>query len=591
MPASTTNKLFRSNAAWQLDRLPEPFSGMKNKNTFLSGIFQSLNTKGYSRLNRDITRAILNIRGYTGEIRGYLYGEYALVRVSATVCAAERKLADGTHEVCVYNANGELRVSKISATGRYEPFDTLGASNVDVDVSTICLALLGHMYPAEVQDMLNKGMYDIAGLTDSERDTLYWLNDAIYQLVNYDPNQLIVNIATDGNLPMVTKAKVESGAYNGTVLAGTPDILAGSNGKIKRKSKNPTMKEAKNEFAAFAAGHNWTDEERKLIPVFDDSFPVPPEALRIARRYVNSKNDTRPMVNFMWRGITAYGKSTGVETIAAMLDMPLVRMTCHSNMETQNFLSDFVPDTSENVSMSDLPDFETIQYDPVGAYLTLTGIEDEEATPDMCLKAYGEAVAKNNSSTPRFKHVESNFIKGITRGYIVEIQECSRIKDTGVLVGLNEYDRPNAVIPLIDGSYAQRNPSSMVIYTDNVGYESCRPIDPSVLRRMSFIIDSYELPKKRVLDRIKYNTGYNDDDVIDKCYKAWKVLSDYAREHDITEGTISVNELEMLVQTIKYEGMDEFRDNVRDCIVAKATSDIDEQTELMTAFDIHNATF
>ena len=78
----------------------------------------------------------------------------------------------------------------------------------------------------------------------------------------------------------------------------------------------------------------------------------------------------------------------------------------------------------------------------------LTGIEDDNATCDMCLKAYADAaVARDGNGSARFKHVESNFVKALTRGYIVEIQEISRIKDAGVLVGLNEYDRPGAIIP------------------------------------------------------------------------------------------------------------------------------------------------
>ena len=51
------------------------------------------------------------------------------------------------------------------------------------------------------------------------------------------------------------------------------------------------------------------------------------------------------MNNFMWRGITSYGKSTGVELMAGFLNIPLLRMTCNSTMETQNFLSDIIPDT------------------------------------------------------------------------------------------------------------------------------------------------------------------------------------------------------------------------------------------------------
>ena len=361
-------------------------------------------------------------------------------------------------------------------------------------------------------------------------------------------------------------------------------MFNGSEGSSKTSTKTHlTMKEAKAEFKGFADKREWSESEKALIPSFPDDFPVPPEALKIARRYINTKNDIRPQVNFMWRGITSYGKSTGVECIACMLNVPLVRMTCHTNMETQQFLSDFVPDT-DSASVS-LPDFESIMYDPVGTYELLTGTYDENATADMCLKSYGEAFAKQSSQTPRFKHVESNFVKGLSRGYIVEVQECSRIKDSGVLVGLNEYDRPGSVIPLIDGTYSKRDENAMVIYTDNVGYASCRPMDPSVIRRMAFIIDSYEMPKGDVLARVKYNTKVEDNDILEKCYKIWTQLKEFAKEHDISEGDISVTELEMCVQAIKYDGIGSLRDNVKECIISKASSDIDEQGELLAFYD------
>ena len=261
--------------------------------------------------------------------------------------------------------------------------------------------------------------------------------------------------------------------------------------------------------------------------------------------------------------------------------MPLLRMTCHTDMVTQDFLSDFVPDTSAAANTDNLPDFETIQFDPEMAYEMLTGTRDENATEDMCLKAYGEAVAKRNSSSPHFVHVMSNYVKALTKGYIVEVQEVSRIKDAGVLVGLNEYDRPNSVIPLLDGSYARRDENAICIFTDNVGYNSCRPVDPSVLRRMSFIIDSYELPKEMVIDRIKYNTGFDDDEIIEDCYNLWNDFSQYCQEHDITQGAVSVTELEMLVMTIKYDGISNILENITDTLVSKATSDYEERQELL----------
>lgn len=590
MPARTTNKLFHNSEAWKTDKLLVPLKGISNSCRDSDGI-HSLNGKGRSTLHRDIVRAIYNICGTEGEIENYLYGNFAVVKVSANLYAAERKLADGTHEVCIYNTNGDIKAAKISSTGRYQQFNPISKDD-DTDITIICLCLLAANKDTDIMARLTEIItsYATAGMYNDK--DFFYVCDGIYQHVNYG-GDLPVNIPADGNIDLLKKKEVSSGAYNGTVLYGEPNILTGESGKMKSKvaKLNLTMKEAKKEFSKYAKKKVWSEEEQKLIPQFPDDFPVPPEALKIARRFINTSGDIRPMRNFMWRGITSYGKSTGVEAMAAMLNMPLLRMTCHTNMETQQFLSDFVPDTTNSAITTELPDFETIQNDPEGAYFELTGIEDEEATQDMCLKAYGEAVAKQSSSTPRFKHIESNFVKALTKGYIVEVQECSRIKDSGILVGLNEYDRPGAVIPLIDGSYSVRDENAMVVYTDNVGYASCRPLDPSVIRRMAFVIDSYELPKEQVIARIKYNTKYEDDDNIEVCYNIWSDLKEFAKEHDITEGSISVTELEMLVQSIKYDGLTCLRDNVRECIISKATSDIDEQHELLSAYDTNSGKY
>lgn len=574
--------IFKSQSSWDIKRLKA--LGLENDSPRRKDADSicSLNTKGYSTINADITRALLYMSDKTGT-------DYAVVKVSSTKVAAERKLSDGSHEIVTYQTNGEIKAVKINTAGGAEPFKTLGKKNDAIHLTTLfmaIIALIGSVEPelftnveSVLSDIQRILIYtQIIPLLEEEKSKLWWVNDYIYQKIL--DGSIKINIPDDGNIDMLSKRTISSGSLNGDVIYGTPDILVG-NSKKNKKTKKLTVESAKKEFASFINSHNWSDEERMLIPQFPDDFPIPPEVAKMAKRYIASKSDKRPMVNFMWRGITSYGKSTGVEVMACILDMPLLRMTCHTDMVTQDFLSDFVPDTSAAANTDNLPDFETIQFDPEMAYEMLTGTRDENATEDMCLKAYGEAVAKRNSSSPHFVHVMSNYVKALTKGYIVEVQEVSRIKDAGVLVGLNEYDRPNSVIPLLDGSYARRDENAICIFTDNVGYNSCRPVDPSVLRRMSFIIDSYELPKEMVIDRIKYNTGFDDDEIIEDCYNLWNDFSQYCQEHDITQGAVSVTELEMLVMTIKYDGISNILENITDTLVSKATSDYEERQELL----------
>lgn len=419
----------------------------------------------------------------------------------------------------------------------------------------------------------------------------YYISDA----VEWAMNKEIVNAYVPGSkFEVLQEAAVE--ANGGTLLYGprpvvlkVTDASAPSIVSMEAKDKVYTVAEAKAMFANWRAKQNWTEEDRVFIPVFDDDYPVPPETIKIARRYIMTSGSRRPMRNMMWRGVTAYGKSTGVEILAAILDMPLLRMTCSSNMETQQFLTDFVPDTSTQdlQYMGELPTFMEIANDPSSAYYKLTNVYDPDISCEDVLKASMQAVAeRERSSSARFKHVESNYVKALSRGYICEIQELSRIKDPGVLVGLNEFDRPGSIIPMLDGSYKKRHPDALVVATDNVGYASCRAMDPSVMRRFSFVIDSYDLPEETVLARVKYNTGFTDDTLLKGMYDLWKAIEKHCRETDIVEGSVSVSELEMWASAAKFDAgtgpitSEILKETCIECVVAKATSDRAEQDSI-----------
>ena len=361
------------------------------------------------------------------------------------------------------------------------------------------------------------------------------------------------------------------------IIDGNPQIL--SKGVVDNKASAKSFGVLKKEFEDYTSTLHWTDQEKLLIPSFPDDFPVPKETLRMARRFVQTQNDVRPMVQFMWRGPTSYGKSTGVECLAALLETPLLRMTCNTETTTQDFLADFVPDTTGR-SANNLPTFDDIEVDPVSAYEVLTGEYDENVTPQQCLEAY--ALVANKSDKPVFKFVESNYIKGLERGYIVEIQEASRIRNPGVLVGLNEFDRPGSVIPLINGEYRTRHKNAMVIYTDNIGYASCRPIDPSVLRRTALIIDSDELTQEELYARVKFNTKCKDERLIDAAYNIYSEVVDFCRKNDMMdEGSASPTEFEMMVRCLMLDGLENLSDVARECLVNKATSDPDAQSKIM----------
>lgn len=407
--------------------------------------------------------------------------------------------------------------------------------------------------------------------------------DDLYNALAYQGEGWCVNVGLSlGNCTLLAAETISSLAFSsGRLVYGVAPTLKPLQDE---EGETITVKEAMEDALVheYVKQLSWTPDEEMLIPSFPDYFPVPPEAWSMICRFLISRKHRVPMVNFGWRGITGYGKSTGVEVMACILHTPLLRQTCHTGMERGDFLCEFVPNNS-GPEVKELPDLGLILNAPDMAYQMITGEEKPDATSDEVFALYTKAVAEKaaaESGKSHFKMVEAPFIRALEHGYICEIQEFSRIRDSGVLVGLNEFDRPGSVIPRVDGSLVRRHKNAICVWTDNIGYVSCRPVDPSVTRRVAFFKDSNSMTKEKVVSRVKYNTGAGDK-LIDKLYELWVAIADYCKRNDIDEGPVDITGLERTVFLAQYERGTALKNIVRDCIVAKATSDPDSQKKIM----------
>ncbi len=565
------NSILFSKKSFSTGGLPAPYNTMEEATTDPNAMSELNQGKKLACLNAGVVKAVLSYFG--GET-----AEIALVKISETVYATEAALAQG-RLIASLQANGTIRAAVVTEEG-YRPLPHLRTEE-DFDAAPLLLGFFPIL--REKFEEVNALLEQLEGNSNRHEPfdggALYKLSDALYRI--FTEKKMEIDDQS-GAIALLEEQTVSLGGMRyHKVLCGTPVLLCHTASSAGAKAA-VTVAEAKELFRAFSAQFQWAEEELDLIPVFDDSFPVPEETMKLARRFVHSRSEQRPMVNFMWRGITAYGKSTGVEVMACILHMPLLRVTCHSNMETQDFLSDFVPNAAAAQPL-ERPSFAEIAENPAGAYFRMTGSRKEDATPDQCMEAYASLVRETQSNVPRFKHVASNYVKALEKGYIVEVQEISRIKDSGVLVGLNEYDRPGAVIPLVDGSHTRRHRNAVVVYTDNVGYNSCRLLDPSVIRRMACIIDSYDMPKQKVFERLYRNTRVEEQSVLETCYTVWSKLREFCQDKGITDGSISVSELEMWVLTAKLDGFSDLKQDCIECVVAKGSNDMEEQAAMISS--------
>ena len=585
-----TKALFGSQSGWSAKNRPSPYDTWENEEderycSCYNNTGTAISPPKPSKLFAPVVKALLSIANPKG-------AEIGVCRISNSSYASQMKLPDGRTVLATAQINGTLSAAIVDVNGLYQKVPSIGHKTDDFDVSSIlalyiCLeaerSRLSNNIRSITWDQIRfcQKEFEATGLLD--KDTLYLFNDALYYGLSYKNG--IPGGVKAGNINMLVEKNIKANEFaSATIICGKPDLLVPSSAEYADIEEGNTIEKVRESFKSYIESKTWSDEEEAMIPVFPDNMIVPPEVLTFARRFVKSRGFKVPINNMCWRGGTGFGKSTGAEILACILHTPFVRITCSSQTELNDFLSQFVPNsdaTSESIAAA-LPDFDDIQNDPVGAYEALTGKIDEEVDVNTVMKARDEALI-NRSNAAHFKLVVSPFVTALEKGWIVEPSEFGRIRDSATLVGLNNFDRPGSRIPLPTGGYVKRHRDALVLWTDNVGYVSARPVDPSFMRRMDFVIDSYELAKDRVLARIKDNTGFDNDHLLDDMYEVWSEVRKYCKDHEITEGDISIVELERWVQLVQIEGESNITSTCREAVVSKACSDPDTLDEIMDA--------
>lgn len=121
--------------------------------------------------------------------------------------------------------------------------------------------------------------------------------------------------------------------------------------------------------------------------------------------------------------------------------------------------------------MMNLPDLDDMDYDPAGVYQALTGVENAAATSQDCMSIVLDRVTEkvralsrrdenSKSSGQTYTYTETDFIKALKNGYVIEIQEPSTIVQPGVLVGLNSLLEQTGTITLPTGEVIKRHPDA-----------------------------------------------------------------------------------------------------------------------------------
>ena len=307
----------------------------------------------------------------------------------------------------------------------------------------------------------------------------------------------------------------------------------------------------------------------------------------------------------------------GAKAIAAGLILPYMKYTCSAGTEIYDFIGQIFPDSEStstgsaqldlerkqlqamgginyaNVAkLMQLPDLDDMDYDPAGVYQALTGIENAAATSQDCMSIVLDKVTEKVRALSKreetagnqgqsFTYVETDFLKALKNGYVVEIQEPTTIMQPGVLVGLNSLLEQEGSITLPTGEIIQRHPDAVVIVTTNVTHEGCRSMNQSIIDRMSLVRD-VELPTPEVMaERAMKVTGATDEYQVSQMVQVVNDMADYCRKNSITDGSVGMRSLLDWIVSTQITG--DVYQSALYTIISKATADESDRSALITS--------
>lgn len=596
--------------------LPVPFDTMTNKKVKVASMYGA---KTESTLCGSVIKAVHAMcRCMNGT------GEGAVGQIDTNKSVAEYKSSvgpDAYHLVVFDAASGSALASVYDKNT--ELIEQYVAHPSQRDGAAIFFALMPFLMSDAEFDETFQEYYDqfIAGYPDMAKATesMAILCDNAYRRIKDDTCPAHINITVDksGNLMRVSQGQLDSGSFVPTsVTAGEFTIFAKTGPAVIKKAG---VVVEHTDFVGkypLTPGRTLSALELSLIPKLPEWYIIPPEVVDICKHAQKTTGRPMQMRNFLLRGPAGTGKTMGAKAIAAGLGLPYMKYTCSANTEIFDFTGMIFPETDAvstgsseldrereilksmggisyaNVAkLMRLPDLDDMDYDPVGVYQALTGVENLAATVQDCMSIVLEKVTEKvqalskraenrQSSGQNYTYVETDFVKALKHGYLVEVQEPSTIIQPGVLVGLNSLLEQEGSITLPTGEIIRRHPDTVVIVTTNVSYEGCRSMNQSVVDRMSLVKD-IELPEPEVMvQRAMAVTGCADEYLVSQMVQVVNDMADYCRKNSITDGACGMRSLIDWVISAEISG-DPYL-SAKYTVISKATADEEDREALIT---------
>lgn len=595
--------------------LPEPFDTLKSKKIKVSSKYGD---GTQSTLCATVVKAV---NAACSCMNGSGLGAVGTIDNRAVAEYKSSNTPDEYHIVVYDCSTGSLLASVYDKST--EVLETYTAHSSARDGAAILMAML----PALLADDEFKENFDIyydqflTGFSDMKlaTDSMAYMCDNAYRRIKDDGCSAHVPVEIDksGNVMRVAKSHIDSGNFTPSkVIAGEFSIFASTGPAVVKKAS--TFIEHSDFVGKYPLNkRTLTPAEELLVPKLPEWYIIPQEVVDICKHAQCTTGKSMQMRNFLLRGPAGTGKTMGAKAVAAGLGLPYMKYTCSAGTEIFDFIGQIFPDAEDgstgnaqldlerkqlkamgginytNVAkLMNLPDLDDMDYDPAGVYQSLTGTAKTTATSQECMAVVLDKVTEkvkqlskhDETSAPSgqsFTYVETDFLKALKNGYLVEIQEPSTIMQPGVLVGLNSLLEQTGSITLPTGEIIERHPDAVVVVTTNISYEGCRTINQSVLDRMSLVRDVESPTPDVMVQRAMSVTGATDEYQVGQMVQVVNDVADYCRNHGVNDGSYGMRSL--IDWITSSEITNDVYESALYTIISKATADETEREALISS--------
>ncbi|HFM6640308.1 TPA: AAA family ATPase [Enterococcus faecium] len=274
--------------------------------------------------------------------------------------------------------------------------------------------------------------------------------------------------------------------------------------------------------------------EKQMIWKKPKSHRTSAEEWRIASEIKGNWQDPEMKIsNVLLEGDAGSGKTQLAKALSADLQLPYTKVTCFADMDKSDVFGALLPVVDSNKEQ-DQELLEAIyQTDTLEAVLTLIqnhyGID-----PFSAKEKLAELVQRIEADYPdaiHYSYYPSEIVRAIEKGYLLEIQEPTVIRDASVLVALNSALEPNGMLNLPTG-IIRRHPDCVIVITTNRNYQGNRPLNESLRDRMQHA--EMDLPALEVMaERAMAKTMIQKQELLLKVAEIIRLLDETAKANAI----------------------------------------------------------